>query len=189
MFTALLVSVFLIGPIFAASWQPKNFGIKPRIHGGTYAHEGQFKYMVSLRQNKRHFCGAALISERWVISAAHCVLDEHADASNVEIVVEPYHFANDGVSYQAEQIISHENFDIDSASDDISLLQTATPIQFGENVQPIPISNQWIEPGKDGVFAGFGLTGTLDLKFTSDVISLIFRIIFRCVRYYGTYSV
>lgn len=161
MFTALLVSVFLVGPIFAASWQPKNFEIKPRIHGGFYAQKGQFTYMVSLRLNKRHFCGAALISERWVISAAHCVLDDRANASNVEIVVEPYHFAHDGVSYQVEQIISHDDFDVDLALNDISLLQTATPIQFGKNIQPIQISNQWIEPGKDGVFAGFGVTGML----------------------------
>lgn len=162
MFTALLVSVFLVGPIFAASWHPKKFEIKPRIHGGFYAHEGQFKYMVSLRQNKRHFCGAALISERWVISAAHCVLNEQANASSVEIVVEPYQYNHGGVPYQAEQIIIHEDFDVDLALNDISLLQTATPIQFGENIRPIPISNEWIEPGQDGVFAGFGATGNLN---------------------------
>lgn len=173
MFTALIVSVLLVGPIFAASWQPKTFEIKPRIHGGFYAHEGQFKYMVSLRHNKRHFCGAALISERWVLSAAHCVFNEES-ASNIEIVVEPLRFAYDGVTYQTEQIIIHENFDFDFALHDISLLQTTTPVQFGENIQPIQISNQWIEPGKDGVFAGLGVTGTLNLNFTTDAISLIF---------------
>ena len=160
MITSLVVSVIFVSPIFAASWLPNNFEIKPRIVGGEFAQPGQFKYMVSLRQEKHHFCGASLIGARWVISAGHCLQGERLNASNVQIVVGVYHFIHDGVTYQVKQIIKHENFDANLGTNDISLLQTKTRVRFGENIQPIPIGKQWIESGNYGVFAGFGLTGT-----------------------------
>lgn len=158
----MVVSVILVSPIFAASWLPNKFEIKPRIVGGEFAQPGQFKYMVSLRQEKHHFCGAALISAHWVISAGHCLQGERFNASNVQIVVEVYQYSRDGVTYQVKKMIKHENFDVNSGKNDISLLQTKTRVRFSENIQPIQIGKQWIDSGNVGVFAGFGLTGTLN---------------------------
>lgn len=166
MFNSLVVSVLLVSPIFAASWLPHKFEIKPRIIGGEFAQPGQFKYMVSLRQEKHHFCGAALISARWVISAGHCVQGERLNASNVQIVVGVYQYSHDGVTYQVKQIIGHEKFDANLGTNDISLLQTKTRVRFGESIQPIQVGKQRVEPEIYGVFAGFGFTGTT-LDFAS----------------------
>lgn len=50
---------------------------KGRIVGGTQSGYGEWPWMVSLRQWKKnaflHKCGAALLNEYWVITAAHCV--------------------------------------------------------------------------------------------------------------------
>jgi len=53
-----------------------------RIIGGSEAVSGSYPWMVSIQGTElgSHFCGGALIHERWVVSAAHCyegdVLDE-----------------------------------------------------------------------------------------------------------------
>lgn len=42
-----------------------------KIVGGYTCEEGSVPYQVSLNSGY-HFCGGSLISEQWVVSAAHC---------------------------------------------------------------------------------------------------------------------
>ena len=45
-----------------------------RIVGGVNALEGEFPWMASLwYPGYGHFCGATLITEEWVVTAAHCL--------------------------------------------------------------------------------------------------------------------
>lgn len=61
-----------------ASTSPPPLGLGPesRIVGGFNAWSGQFPYQVSLRINGRHFCGGAIISEFYVLTAGHCVITD-----------------------------------------------------------------------------------------------------------------
>ena len=42
------------------------------VIGGNQAAEGDFEYQVSLQYNLQHFCGAAIIGARYVLTTAHC---------------------------------------------------------------------------------------------------------------------
>ncbi len=66
----------LIGVISATPpTRPQLQGSFPDTHivGGVPTKPGEIPYQGSLRINGGHICGCAVISEYWLLSAAHCV--------------------------------------------------------------------------------------------------------------------
>jgi trypsin len=135
-------------------------GIKwsTEIVGGIEASPGQIKYMASLRKasDNAHFCGGALISNRWVVSAAHCTRGRNA--AETRIVLGAVHRSFDGETYRVNRIVNHPGFDANTRAYDIALLETATDVSFDFRVYPAELGSAFVDGGVSVVASGWGQT-------------------------------
>lgn len=107
-----------------------------RIVGGSNVALGQIPSHASLRTLANlHFCGASIVSNRWVISAAHCTINRSQNAINV--VVGTVTLNAGGVTYRSVRIIQHPQFSSFTLANDVSLVQTETFLTFTTHIQAI----------------------------------------------------
>lgn len=72
-YAKLFVFVCLVAEAIQSGSGPAALRPSPRIVGGSQAATGQFPYQVSVRVGGKHSCGGALISQSFIVTAAHCV--------------------------------------------------------------------------------------------------------------------
>jgi len=113
----------------------------------------------------QHRCGAALINDRWALTAAHCT--QHVDdASNTGLyLIGGFLDINDHDTAQirsVDKIINHENFIPKLYENDISLLRTDKPFTYTPSLIPIclPDLDMADAPGYEKVNVGINATLT-----------------------------
>lgn len=125
----LLLFVQFIGAFAAVFETPGH-----KDHGNE-ASMKQFPHQVSLRltQDSKHFCGGAILSDHWIVTAAQCTQGPKSTPENIFIVAGLTYISNKGVTYELEKVINHPGFDWDKRQNDISMLKTNRQIQLLDN--------------------------------------------------------
>ncbi|XP_031631436.1 coagulation factor IX-like [Contarinia nasturtii] len=159
---------------------PKKIFGSPRILGGDDADEGQFPYQVSLRSYFSlygdHWCGGSIISDRFILSAAHCTQAEHSRPMYLHGIIGTIYRFDDGVHIRFSHIINHPAYDNGDkiGLNDISILRTTEQIVFTNLIQPIALPiNDSIDEKNIVIVSGFGYTSspsTDELPLLSDVL-------------------
>ncbi|XP_075287795.1 transmembrane protease serine 2 isoform X2 [Opisthocomus hoazin] len=122
----------------------KSVSIMSRIVGGSAATLGQWPWQVSLHVQDTHVCGGSIITQQWIVTAAHCVEGKQfSDPSNWRVFAGILNqnemiFRN---GYKVQQIISHSDYDTDSKDNDVALMKLETPLSFTDAVQPVCLPN------------------------------------------------
>ncbi|HOF20610.1 MAG TPA: trypsin-like serine protease [Bacteroidales bacterium] len=103
-----------------------------KIVGGTDADIADFPWQVYYEAGQ-YICGGSIISEDWVITAAHCTRNKDGTAVPLnEMFVKagatnPYQ-AQSGKKYLISEVIVHENFNNRTLDNDLALLRLQHPV-------------------------------------------------------------
>ncbi|OPJ67999.1 transmembrane protease serine 9 isoform B [Patagioenas fasciata monilis] len=130
-----------------------------RIVGGSEASRGEFPWQVSLRENNEHFCGAAILSEKWLVSAAHC-FTEFQDPAMWAAYTGTNSLRSDSgaVKMSISRIIPHPSYNTDTADYDVAVLELKRPVTFTKYIQPVclPSAGHHFPTRKKCLISGWG---------------------------------
>ncbi|XP_041649005.1 suppressor of tumorigenicity 14 protein homolog [Cheilinus undulatus] len=135
-----------------------------RIVGGQNAELGEWPWQVSLHfLTYGHTCGASIISERWLLSAAHCFVTS-SPSNHVPSNWQSYsgmqdQYKQDDVQRRSlKKIISHPDYNIMTFDYDVALLELSEPLEFTNTIQPIclPSSSHVFPAGMSCWVTGWG---------------------------------
>lgn len=139
-----------------------------RIVGGETVQHGQVPWQVMIVEKKlfglvKSFkCGGVLISDQWVLTAAHC---QPGMFGSIEAIIGQHELALPSSRKNASlvavrssrRVIVHKKYDPITLANDIALIELEAPVQYSSTIQPICLPDfdkDWT--GHDGFVSGWG---------------------------------
>ncbi|KAF8789261.1 Serine protease nudel like protein [Argiope bruennichi] len=118
-----------------------------RIVGGENSQPGNWPWHAAVYKNGTYSCGATLINNRWLLSAAHCFLDHRHTYYEVTLgMLRRKSFTPHQKTYRIDKVVPHPKFNIVTLEYDIVMLRTAEEVGFDFWVRPICLPNpRWAE--------------------------------------------
>ncbi|XP_071240301.1 serine protease hepsin-like isoform X1 [Salvelinus alpinus] len=141
-----------------------------RIVGGVDARQGSWPWQVSLQYDGVHQCGGSIISDRWIVSAAHCFPERNRQVSRWRVLLGSIYnkLTHKNVRVlEVKTVVYHSSYlpfvdpNIDDNSRDIAVLALAQPLHFTDYIQPVclPHYGQRLIDGQMGTVTGWGNVG------------------------------
>ncbi|XP_038167635.1 transmembrane protease serine 9 isoform X1 [Arvicola amphibius] len=145
--------------------KPQECGARPamdkptRIVGGLSAVSGEVPWQASLKEGSRHFCGATVVGDRWLLSAAHCF--NHTKAEQVQAHLGTTSLLGVGgspVKLGLRRVALHPRYNPGILDFDVALLELARPLVFNKYIQPIclPLAIHKFPVGRKCIISGWG---------------------------------
>lgn len=149
-----------ISPSFVGSEDPE---IINEIVGGTETQPYSRPYQVAMLYNGRQICGGTLISNQWVLTAAHCL--DNVSATSLSIRVGAHYLnQNDGQTIPVSQKIVHYSWagaNSIRSGYDIALLKLSSAASSQYTPAKLPtteVMNNYASVGRYVTVSGWGQT-------------------------------
>ena len=107
--------------------------VNARIVGGELAANHSWGWSASLSYLNQAVCGGAILSEHYVITAAHCVFGSETSPDEFSVTIGKDRLdGTEGQTYSPSRIYSHPDYNERSNENDIAILELTTLISFAD---------------------------------------------------------
>ncbi|OWK13815.1 hypothetical protein Celaphus_00017460, partial [Cervus elaphus hippelaphus] len=159
--------------------RPRMSATYDRIKGGSTAQEGEWPWQASLKKNGKHYCGASLISDRYLcryrdskifqvnFKKSDCITANGLQGKKLSSISRdprnytvtfgtkvnlPY------MQHYVQQIFIHENYIKGELHDDIAVILLTEKVLYKNDVHSVclPETTQIFPPGEGVVVTGWG---------------------------------
>lgn len=129
-----------------------------QIIGGREVIPHSRPYMASLQRGGSHLCGGVLVHPKWVLTAAHCLVQRTAQ---LRLVLGLHALGHPGLTFHIKATVQHPRYKPAPAlENDLALLQLDGKVKPSRTVRPLalPGKRQAVAAGTRCSTAGWGLT-------------------------------
>lgn len=131
-----------------------------RIAGGDDAKPNEFPYQVSLRYGGVHICGGALITDRHVLSAAHCLCELVEEPyEDLTVVTSSIKISRSGKAYGIKNVTCHPNYQYGlerSWENDLIVITLNESVRTGASQSPVRLPECDTGEGERAILTGWG---------------------------------
>lgn len=129
------------------------------VIGGNAALLGEWPWQAQITNGGSPWCGGSLLSDEWILTAAHCV--DGVSAGSLTVRVGLINRTVPGPQVQTRSVLSyqiHPDWDAAALENDVALIRLSSPVTFDQYVQPIDIAEAPATVGSTAYVTGWGWT-------------------------------
>ncbi|XP_032024972.1 kallikrein-7 [Hylobates moloch] len=143
-----------------------------KIIDGAPCTRGSHPWQVALLSGNQLHCGGVLVSERWVLTAAHCKMNEYT-----------VHLGSDTLGDRKAQRIKasksfrHPGYSTQTHVNDLMLVKLNSRARLSSTVKKVRLPSRCEPPGTTCTVSGWGTTTSPDVTFPSDLMCVDVKLI------------
>ncbi|XP_061613075.1 serine protease 27 isoform X1 [Phyllopteryx taeniolatus] len=110
-----------------------------RIVGGMDASDGAWPWQVSVQKDAGHVCGGSIITENWILSAAHC-FPNPSDLSSYIVYAGWYYLNNVNPHHSAHRVsdvVIPSGYVEPHSGKDVALVRLSTALTWSDWIRPV----------------------------------------------------
>ncbi|XP_047513973.1 mite allergen Der f 3-like [Pieris napi] len=137
------------------------FILSALVWAGAAAGDAQF--VAAILDDEKFVCAGAILSEKWIVTAGHCV--KLLKPKDIKVVVGTTDYTKPGQTLKVASIEEHPKFaDITSFNYDIALLKLASDIKLDDKTRKIDLTGSDIKSKEQLQITGWKRAKDTNLK-------------------------